>query len=69
VGKGEPARPQVRLAARRLALGQSFVPPPDIIFHILAEKFGMWPDEVASLPIDQVLKAWMIHAEMQPKGK
>jgi hypothetical protein len=29
----------------------------------------MWPDEVASLPIDQVLLAWMIHAELQPKGK
>jgi hypothetical protein len=35
----------------------------------VGEKFGMWPDEVASLPLDQVLLAWMIHAEMQPKGK
>jgi hypothetical protein len=69
VGQGEPARPQVRLAARRLALGQSFSPPPEIIFSILGQKFGMWPDEVASLPIEQVLREWMLHVEMQPKGK
>jgi hypothetical protein len=24
---------------------------------------------VASLPLDQVLLAWTIHTEMQPKGK
>jgi hypothetical protein len=29
----------------------------------------MWPDEVASLPIEQVLREWMLHIEMQPKGK
>jgi hypothetical protein len=29
----------------------------------------MWPEQVASLPIDEVLLHWMIHAEMQPKGK
>jgi hypothetical protein len=52
-----------------LALGQSFAPPAEIIFHILGEKFGMWPEQVASLPIEEVLLAWMIHAEMQPKGK
>jgi hypothetical protein len=69
VGQGEPAKPQVRLAAKRLALGQSFAPPPEIIFHILGEKFGMWPEQVASLPIEEVLLAWMIHAELQPKGK
>jgi hypothetical protein len=52
-----------------MAIGQSIAPPPEIIFHLLGEKFGMWPDEVASLPLDQVLLAWTIHAEMQPKGK
>ena len=69
MGQRESAGPQVRLAAKRLALGQTLAPPPEIIFHILGEKFGMWPDEVASLPLDQVLLAWTIHAEMQPKGK
>jgi hypothetical protein len=29
----------------------------------------MWPDEVASLPIDQVMREWMLYVEMQPKGK
>jgi hypothetical protein len=29
----------------------------------------MWPDEVASLPVDQVMREWMLHVEMQPKGK
>ena len=52
-----------------MAIGQSIAPPPEIIFHLLGAKFGRWPDEVASLPVDQVLLAWMIHAEMQPKGK
>jgi hypothetical protein len=52
-----------------MAIGQSIVPPPEIIFHILAQKFGMWPDQVASLPIEEVLAAWELHAEMQPKGK
>lgn len=65
----ERAGPQVRLAARRLAIGQSIVVPPEIMFHLLGEKFGMWPDEVASLPLEQVLRAWQIHAEMQPKER
>ena len=52
-----------------MAHGQSIVPPAEIIFHILAQKFGMWPEQVASLPIEEVLLAWMIHAELQPKGK
>jgi hypothetical protein len=39
------------------------------MFHLLAEKFGMWPDEVASLPLEQVMRAWQIHAEMQPKDR
>lgn len=69
MGQGEPAKPQVRLAAKRMAIGQTISPPPEIIFHLLGEKFGMWPDEVASLPLDQVLLHWMIHAEIQPKGK
>ena len=67
--RGAGAGPQVRLAARRLAIGQSIVVPPEIMFHLLAEKFGMWPDEVASLPVEQVLRAWQIHAEMQPKDR
>lgn len=52
-----------------MAIGQSIAPPPQIIFQILGEKFGMWPDEVASLPVDQVLRAWQIHAEMTPKER
>ena len=52
-----------------MAIGQSISPPPEIIFHLLGEKFGMWPDEVASLPLDQVMLHWMLHAELQPKGK
>jgi len=52
-----------------MAIGQSIAPPPEIIFHLLGAKFGMWPEQVASLPIDEVLLHWMIHAEMQPKGK
>jgi hypothetical protein len=52
-----------------MAHGQSIVPPPEIIFAILAAKYGMWPDDVASRPIEEVLAAWELHAEMQPKGK
>ncbi len=69
MGEGESTGPQVRLAARRMAHGQAIAPPPEIIFHILAQKFGMWPDQVASLPVEQVIAAWELHAEMQPKGK
>jgi hypothetical protein len=69
VGFGEYPGPQVRLAARRLAIGQPVVPPPEIIFHLLGAKFGMWPDEVASLPVEQVIQAWQLHAEMQPKER
>jgi hypothetical protein len=29
----------------------------------------MWPEEVASLPVEQVAKAWQLFAEMQPKDK
>ena len=49
--------------------GQFEAPPPDIIFHILGQKFGMWPEQVASLPVEEVLKAWQLHAEMTPKEK
>ena len=69
MGEGESTGPQVRLAARRMAHGQAIVPPPEIIFSILAEKYGMWPDDVASRPVEEVLAAWELHAEMQPKGK
>ena len=69
MGEGEPTGPQVRLAARRMAMGHSIAPPAEIIFHILGQKFGMWPSQVASLPIEEVIQAWELHAEMQPKGK
>jgi hypothetical protein len=69
VGAREQPGPQVRLAARRLAIGQAVAPPPEIIFHILGEKFGMWPEQVASLPVDEVVRAWQLHAEMQPKER
>jgi hypothetical protein len=39
------------------------------MFAILGEKYGMWPDDVASLPVEQVISAWELHVEMQPKGK
>jgi hypothetical protein len=52
-----------------MAHGQSIVPPAEIIFAILAAKYGMWPDDVASRPVEEVLAAWELHAEMQPKGK
>jgi len=50
-----------------LSLGQSVKPPPAIIFHILAKEFGKFPWEVEEAPLHYVLKAWTIHAEMQPK--
>jgi hypothetical protein len=52
-----------------MAHGQAIVPPPEIIWAILGEKYGMWPSQVASLPIEEVMQAWELHAEMQPKGK
>jgi hypothetical protein len=52
-----------------MAMGHSIAPPAEIIFHILGQKFGMWPSQVASLPIEEVIQAWELHAEMQPKGK
>lgn len=52
-----------------MSIGQAIIPPPEIIFHLLGKEFGMWPDEVASLPVEQVIKAWQIHAEMQPKER
>jgi hypothetical protein len=52
-----------------MAIGQAVAPPPEIVFHILGAKFGMWPDQVASLPVEQVIAAWQLHAEMQPKER
>lgn len=48
-------------------MGQPVKPSPEIIFHILAEKFGKFPWEVEEAPLHYVLKAWALHAEMQPK--
>ena len=42
-------------------------PPPEIIFHILAKEFGKFPWEVAEAPLDSVMLAWALYAEMQPK--
>jgi len=57
----------VRLAARQLSLGKSVKPPPEIIFHILAKEFGKFPWEVEEAPLHYVMRAWALHAEMQPK--
>jgi hypothetical protein len=57
----------VRLAARQISLGQAVKPPPEIIFHILAKEFGKFPWEIEEAPLHYVLKAWALHAEMQPK--
>jgi hypothetical protein len=57
----------VRLAARQLSMGQSVKPPPEIIFYMLAKEFGKFPWEVEEQPLCYVLKAWALHAEMQPK--
>jgi len=58
---------RVRLAARQISLGQAVKPPPEIIFHILAKEFGKFPWEVAEAPLDSVMLAWALYAEMQPK--
>jgi hypothetical protein len=52
-----------------MAMGQRIAPPPEIIYQLLAEKFGMWPDDVADRPVDEVLRAWQIMAAMQPPEK
>jgi len=57
----------VRLAARQISLGQAVKPSPEIIFHILAEKFGKFPWEVEEAPLHSVLQAWQLHVELQPK--
>jgi hypothetical protein len=57
----------VRLAARQISLGQAVRPPVEIIFHILAKEFGKFPWEVEEAPLHYVMRAWALHAEMQPK--
>lgn len=57
----------MRLAARQISLGQAVVPPAEVIFHILGEKFGKFPWEVEEAPLEYVLRAWALHAELQPK--
>ncbi len=57
----------MRLAARQLSLGQSVKPTPEIIFYMLAKEFGKFPWEVEEQPLHYVLKAWALHAELQPK--
>ena len=57
----------MRLAARQISLGQAVAPPAQVIFHILAEKFGKFPWEVEDAPLEYVLQAWALHAELQPK--
>lgn len=64
--RGTDTPKSVTLAARRMAIGQRIAPPPEIIYHLLGEKFGIWPDDVADLPVDEVLRAWQIMAALQP---
>jgi len=67
--RGADTPPSITLAARRMALGQRIAPPPEIIYHLVAEKFGMWPDDVADRPVDEVLRAWQIMAALQPRER
>lgn len=57
----------MKLAARQISLGQAVKPSAEIIFHILAEKFGKFPWEVEEAPLHSVLLAWALHVELQPK--
>jgi hypothetical protein len=52
-----------------MAIGQRIKPPPEIIYHLLGERFGMWPDDVADRPVDEVLRAYQIMAALQPNEK
>ncbi len=50
-----------------MSIGQSVAPSAEIIFQVLAKEFGKFPWEVADAPVEDVMRAWILHCEMQPR--
>jgi hypothetical protein len=41
----------------------------EIISHLLGKEFGIAPWEILNSNVEDVLKAWALYCEMQPRGK
>jgi len=40
-----------------------------IVIHLLAKEFGVPPWVIADGPADEVMQAWFLHCELQPKER
>lgn len=67
---GKTAAPiALRRTAKRLALGHSVTPEPEVMFYLLARELGTTPDVIGEKPADEVLRWWQLYSDLQPKEK
>lgn len=68
VARDTPKR--ARLEARRLAVGQAIpVSSLEVIAHLLGKEYGVPPWKILEAPAEDVMQAWALFTEIQPKGK
>lgn len=59
----------VRIDARRLALGRSVPPHPELIYHLVGKEFGIPPWIVEDAEAGDVMRAFMLMNDLAPKEK
>jgi hypothetical protein len=64
-----PTPPSVRQQATKISLGQSVTPDLQIVAFLLAKTFHRWPWEIDTEPADQVIQAWQLLNDLEPKER
>ncbi len=61
--------PSLRLDAQRLAAGRAIQPHPILVAHLVGKEFGIAPHEVMDWEAGDLLRTFMLMADLQPKEK
>lgn len=64
---GSSTPPAVRLDAQRMAAGRSIQPHPLLMAHLVGKEFGIAPHEVMDWDAGDLLRTFMLMADLQPK--
>ena len=67
--RGSSTPPSLRLDAQRLAAGRAIQPHPILVAHLVGKEFGIAPHEVMDWEAGDLLRTFMLMADLQPKEK
>jgi len=67
--RGSSPPPSLRLDAQRLAAGRAIQPHPILMAHLVGKEFGIAPHEVMDWEAGDLLRTFMLMADLQPKEK